>query len=185
VEAFDAISETHRAFIEAQHLFFVASAPLSASGHVNLSPKGLDTLRVLTPNRVAYLDHTGSGNESSAHIRENGRITFMFCAFNGPPLILRLYATGKIILPGEADWPSMRALFPGLPGARQIIVADVHRVQTSCGYGVPDYSFDADRDTLVRWTNAKGEDGIREYWRDKNSATIDGIPTPLGDHLSR
>lgn len=180
MEAFESISDAHRAFIEAQQMFFAASAPLAADGHVNLSPKGLDTLRVLGPNQVAYFDLTGSGNETSAHIRENGRVTLMFCAFQGPPSILRLYGNGDVILPGDARWPDFRALFPGLPGGRQIIVVDVHRVQTSCGYAVPNYEFAAQRDTLVRWTDAKGEDGIRDYWREKNSQTIDGMPTPLG-----
>lgn len=184
MEAFDAISDSHRAFIEAQHLFFVASAPLSGDGHVNLSPKGLDSLRVFTPNRVAYLDLTGSGNETSAHVRENGRITLMFCAFSGPPVILRLYGTAEVILPGDDRWPELRKCFPVIPGGRQIMTVDVHRVQTSCGYGVPNYAFSDDRDTLIKWTNAKGEDGIRNYWRTTNSATIDGMPTPLGDSLS-
>ena len=181
MEAFESISGAHREFIEAQRMFFVASAPLGG-GHVNLSPKGLDTLRVLSPNRVAYLDLTGSGNETSAHVRENGRITLMFCAFHGPPMILRLYGRGEVILPVDGPLPGLRALVPDLPGARQIIAVDVHRVQTSCGYAVPDYAFTAQRDTLIRWTDAKG-DGIQAYWRDKNSHTIDGAPTPLGDAI--
>jgi hypothetical protein len=175
--AFDAISPEHRAFIEAQHAFFVATAPLSRDGHVNLSPKGMDTFRVLGPSRVAYLDLTGSGNETAAHLLENGRVTFMFCAFEGKPKTLRLYGVGRVASPGSTEWTELSPLFPALPGARQVILADVTRVQTSCGFGVPLMHFTGERDALVRWAEAKGDDGLREYRRRKNSASIDGLPT--------
>jgi len=166
-------------FIRAQPMFFVGTAPLDASGHVNLSPKGLDSFRVLSPERVAYLDLTGSGNETSAHLAENGRITFMFCAFQGPPRILRLFGRGRVVLPGDGGWGDLRPLFPDPPGVRQIIVADVDRVQTSCGYAVPLMDNARDRDTLIRWAEAKGPEGLEAYRREKNTASIDGLPTHL------
>lgn len=176
------ITDELRAFIEAQQLFFVASAPLDPAGHVNLSPKGLDTLRVLSPARVAYFDLTGSGNETSAHLLENGRLTFMFCAFAGPPRILRLYGTGTTVLPGSAAWNELAPLFTPYPGARQLIVADITRVQTSCGYAVPRYDYVEQRDTLLRWADAKGDAGLEAYWQEKNHVSLDGLPTPLGNH---
>ncbi len=181
MEEYDAISDRHRAFIAAQHLFFVASAPLDAEGHVNMSPKGLDCFRVLTPNRVAYLDLTGSGNETSAHLRENGRITLMFCAFAGPPNILRLYGRGETALPGSDRWAELRPLFGDYPGARQIIVAEISRVQTSCGFAVPNYTYVGQRETLIRWANAKGDDGLETYHDERNARSIDGLVTPLGE----
>ncbi|WP_199615255.1 pyridoxamine 5'-phosphate oxidase family protein [Paenibacillus alkalitolerans] len=177
---FDALLPEHERFITNQRMFFVGSAPLSEDGHVNISPKGHDVLRVLSANRVAYLDLTGSGNETSAHIHENGRVTIMFCAFEGPPSILRLYGTGSVILPGSAEWDALYPLFPPLQGARQIISIDVHKVQTSCGYAVPLMSYSGDRDTLRRWAEQKGEEGLKQYRREKNSASLDGLPTPLG-----
>src|SRR5690348_1131798 len=124
-------------FMAQQSLFFVATAPLAGGGHVNLSPKGLNCFRVFDPRRVGYLDITGSGNETAAHVTENGRITFMFCAFAGAPRILRLYGTGRVVLPATEEWAALRPGFPAVPGARQLILADIHRVQTSCGMGVP------------------------------------------------
>jgi hypothetical protein len=181
MQAFTSMNTKHQAFITAQQMYFVGSAPLSAEGHVNLSPKGLDSLRILGPNRVAYLDLTGSGNETSAHLSENGRITFMFCAFNGAPLILRLYGHGEVALPGSDRWRALRPLFGDYPGARQIIVAEISRVQTSCGYGVPNYEYVGQRETLIKWTTAKGEDGIEAYWGENNARSIDGLPTPMGE----
>ena len=180
MQAFTSMNDKHQAFINAQQMYFVGSAPLSAEGHVNLSPKGLDSLRILTPNRVAYLDLTGSGNETSAHLQENGRITLMFCAFTGAPMILRLYGRGEVALPGSDRWNELRPLFGDYPGARQIIVAEISRVQTSCGYGVPNYEYAGQRETLIKWTNAKGEDGIKTYWDESNARSIDGLPTPMG-----
>ncbi|MCF4967834.1 pyridoxamine 5'-phosphate oxidase family protein [Nostoc sp. CMAA1605] len=178
-KVFDCITPQLQDFIAAQKLFFVASAPLSPDGHVNLSPKGLDCLRLLSPHQVAYLDLTGSGNETSAHLEENGRITLMFCAFEEPPCILRLYGRGKTIVPNSPDWNSLYSLFPPIPGTRQIIVIDVERVQTSCGFGVPLYEYQGQRQTLVTWAEKKGEEGVKEYQQKKNLVSIDGLATPL------
>jgi hypothetical protein len=167
-----------RAFIQRQHLFFVGTAPL-AGGHVNVSPKGLNTFRVLGPTSVGYLDLTGSGIETAAHIRDNGRITFMFCAVEGPPLILRLYGRGRVVLPSDSEWASLAPAFPLLPGIRSIVLAELDRVQTSCGEAVPLYSFVGERDDLVTWAEKKGPDGLDAYRREKNVASIDGLPTPL------
>ncbi len=177
---YDHISDNLQQFIEAQHVFFVASAPLSGEGHVNLSPKGRDSLRILSPNRVVYLDLIGSGNETSAHLRENGRITLMFCAFEGAPNILRLYGAGRTILPGDPDWAELSPLFPTYVNARQIIVAEVDMVQTSCGYGVPFMDYVGERDTMDRWADAKGADGMITYQCEHNAVSLDGLPTPLG-----
>ncbi|MBD2449368.1 pyridoxamine 5'-phosphate oxidase family protein [Nostoc sp. FACHB-152] len=176
---FESITEELQEFITAQHLFFVGTAPLSSTGHVNLSPKGLDCFRILSPHRVGYLDLTGSGNETSAHLQENGRITFLFCAFTDTPLILRLYGKGCVILPNSPDWDSTYSLFTQLPGTRQIIVADIERVQTSCGFGVPMYEYQGQRQILVDWASKKGEEGVREYQQKKNLMSIDGLPTPV------
>lgn len=166
--------------IARQPLFFVASAPLGADGHVNVSPKGLNTLRVLGPHRVAYLDLTGSGNETSAHLAENGRITFMFCAFDGPPMVLRLFGTGRTVLPGEPEWEGLRGLFPAdLVGVRQAIVADIRLVRTSCGYAVPRMDLVEERDTLDRWARNRGPARLDEYRRTHNVESIDGLPAPI------
>jgi hypothetical protein len=170
-----------RDFIAEQSVFFVASAPLSADGHVNLSPKGLDTFRVLGPDRVAYLDLTGSGNETAAHMAENGRITLMFCAFDGNPMILRLFGRGRSVLPGSAEWSELIGEFEELPGARQIIVAEIDRVQTSCGWGVPLMATSTDRDKLIEWADRKGTEGLAEYWREKNATSIDGLSIPVAE----
>jgi hypothetical protein len=178
-KVFESINEELQKFIANQQMFFVGTAPLSPTGHINLSPKGLESFRIISPNRVAYLDLTGSGNETSAHLLENGRITFMFCAFQDPPSILRLYGQGKTILPNSPEWDDLYNLFPFIPGARQIIVADIHRVQTSCGFAVPLYEYQTQRDTLVHWASKKGEQGIKEYHQHKNLVSIDGLLTPL------
>ena len=167
-----------RAFIEAQHLFFVATAPRADEGHINLSPKGMDTFRVLSPARVAYLDLTGSGNETAAHVLENGRITFMFCALEGKPMILRLYGRGRAVLPDSSQWAELSPLFPQFPGARQIIVAELSRVATSCGFGVPQMSFTQDRDGLTNWASSKSADELRQYRERKNRSSIDGLWAP-------
>lgn len=179
-DAHRSITPRFAEFIARQPMFFVASAPLAADGHVNVSPKGLDTFRVLAPDRVAYLDLTGSGNETSAHLAENGRITFMFCAFDGPPQILRLFGTGRTVLPGDEGWDDLRGLFrEDLVGVRQAIVADIHRVQTSCGYAVPRMDLVEERDTLDRWARNRGPARLDEYRRTHNVASIDGLPAPL------
>src|SRR3712207_4526872 len=156
----DSIDPRTEAFIAAQPLFFVATAPLDADGHINVSPKGLDCFRVLGPHRVAYLDLTGSGNETSAHLHENSRVTFMFCAFKGRPNILRLYGRGRTVLPHADEWRELRPLFPDYPGVRQIIVADIERIQTSCGFAVPLMEYVGQRDTLLDWAAAKGDEGL-------------------------
>ena len=175
---YESISDDLQAFIRTQHMFFVGSAP-SAGGHINISPKGMDSFRIFSANQVAYLDLTGSGNETSAHINENGRITIMFCAFEGAPNILRLYGVGRAVLPGSADWAELSQHFTLFAGARQIIVMDVYSVQTSCGYAVPLYDFVEQRQTLVKWAENKGEAGLAQYHCEKNFTSLDGLPTPL------
>ncbi len=172
-------------FIEQQHIFFTASA--TADSRINLSPKGTDSLRVLGPNTVAYLDQTGSGNEAAAHLRADGRMTIMLCAFKGPPMILRLYGRGRTLPRGGDDYASLlNSAFAGRepPGARQIVVLDVESVQTSCGYAVPLYEHKADRALLTDWASRKGEDGIRDYWEGHNTASIDGLPTGMTEVLT-
>jgi Pyridoxamine 5'-phosphate oxidase len=175
---FPELDERQIAFIGAQRMFFTASAPVE--GRVNLSPKGLDTFRVIDPNCVGYLDVTGSGNETAAHLLQNGRITFLFCAFEGPPLILRIYGKGRSVQPADPDWSALRPLFgEHLPGERQLIVADIEAVQTSCGYGVPQYAFREHRTQLPAWATRKGPDGVTAYRAEKNQVSIDGLPTGL------
>jgi hypothetical protein len=171
------LDDHHKAFIARQHLFFVASAP--RDGRINLSPKGLDSLRVLDERRIAWLDLTGSGNETAAHLRENGRLTVMFCAFEGDHLILRLYGRGRTVRPGEAEWPELAAHFPAYPGVRQIVLLDIDSLQTSCGAGVPLYEYRGEREALLRWVEKKGEQGVRDYQYEKNRVSIDGLPTGL------
>ncbi|BFT68922.1 pyridoxamine 5'-phosphate oxidase family protein [Paenibacillus sp. P36] len=183
-KSFEAILPEHEAFIAKQHIFFVGSAPLSGDGHVNLSPKGHDVLRIINANEVAYLDLTGSGNETSAHLEENGRITVMFTAFEGPPMILRLYGQGRVILPDTQEWEALAPMFTMLPGARQIIAVKVHEVKTSCGFSVPFYNYEGERNTLQKWAVNKGEEGLLAYWQEKNMISMDGMPTPLGEKLS-
>lgn len=166
-----------RAFIARQHLYFVATAP--RSGRINLSPKGIDSFRVLDGNRVAYLDLTGSGNETAAHLLDNGRLTVMFCSFEGEPLILRLYGTGRVVGRRDGEWAELRPLFPSLPGVRQIVTMDVDSVQTSCGGGVPLYAYQGERDALLRWAEKKGEQGLADYRREKNRLSIDGLLTGI------
>ncbi len=173
------LDDSLRRFVGEQKMFFTATAP--AEGRINLSPKGMDTFRCLGPGRVAYLDLTGSGNETAAHLAENGRMTVMFCSFSEQPLILRIYGRGRVVLPGDGEWPELRPLFPQIPGERQIVVLDVESAQTSCGFAVPVYELKGERQKLVEWTLKKGEDGIRQYRREKNRVSIDGLPTYLGE----
>ena len=170
----DSLSEQHESFIKAQHLFFVGSAPMHPEGHINLSPKGLDSFRVLAPNRVAYMDIIGSGNETAAHLADNGRITFMFCSFDKVPNILRLYGKGKAVLPGDTEWDELSAHFDIFSSTRQIIAADIHLVQTSCGYGIPLYDYKSERTIHFDWAEKKGEDGLKDYVQEKNSMSLDG-----------
>lgn len=174
---YPALEDRHRDFIVAQKIFFTASG--TATGRLNLSPKGMDSLRVLSPNRIAYLDLTGSGNETAAHLKHDGRLTFMWCSFDADPLILRTYGHGRAIHRQDAEWRALRAHFPDLPGERQLIVLDIESVQTSCGYAVPLYAYRGERETLARWVEKKGPVGLLDYWREKNRTSIDGLPTGL------
>jgi hypothetical protein len=175
-KTFPDLDDDLRAFIARQHVFFVATAPLAADGHVNLSPKGLDTFRVLGPATVAYLDLTGSGVETVAHLWENGRLTVMFCAFEGRPRILRLYGRGRAVEPSDADWPTVSAGFPELTGVRSVVVMEVERIADSCGYAVPLYAFVGEREQLCAWADKKGDEELRRYRAQKNRASIDGLP---------
>jgi len=175
----ESISPEHQSFIEKQHIFFVATAPLSKEGHVNLSPKGLECFKVLSSTHVAYMDLISSGNETSAHTMENGRITFMFCSFDKTPNILRLYGKGYTILPESKEWEFYSKYFTIYPSTRQIIAADITSVQTSCGFGVPLYEFIGNRDIHFEWAEKKGPEGLEEYVNEKNLVSLDGLPTPL------
>lgn len=180
---FPALEPHHRDFIARQHLFFTASAPL-AGGHVNVSPRSTDLFRVVGPNAALYLDRTGSGNETAAHLRENGRLTVMFCALDGPPLILRLYGEGRVVARGGAEYAALLAAwFNGEEplGARQMVRLDFDLVQTSCGYGVPLFDYRAERPQMDAWAAAKGEAGIIAYRREKNTVSMDGLPTGLAE----
>lgn len=172
---YEQLDENLRSFIEDQHMFFTATAP--TNGRINVSPKGIDTLRCLDSRTVAYLDLTGSGNETAAHLRENGRMTIMFCSFSDRPLILRLYGQGRVIRPDHCQWVDFYRHFEPQPGQRQIIVLDIDSVQTSCGFGVPLYAFQGQRDTLLQWAENKGTAGLVRYRAEKNRISIDGLPT--------
>ncbi|AXC48314.1 pyridoxamine 5'-phosphate oxidase family protein [Paracoccus suum] len=178
---FPAIDDAHRAFIEAQPMYFVATA--APDGRVNLSPKGYDSLRILGPNRVAWSNLTGSGNETAAHLAVQDRITVMFMSTATRPMIMRLFGRARALHRADSDWADLRDLLPRLPGARQIIDMQVETVQTSCGYGVPLMRMTGERDTLLHWAEDKGEDGVRTYWRDRNATSIDGLPTGINKAL--
>ncbi len=171
-----AIDDAAKKFIEAQHVFFVASAPLDPNGHINLSPKGLDSFRILGPSTVAYLDLTGSGIETVAHIKENSRIVLMFCAFNGPPNILRLHGRGRVIEPKDADFEALAGHFPCSDSTRSIIVVEVTRVADTCGYGVPLMKYEGNRPQLRDWAQRKGPAGLEQYRKEKNIQSIDALP---------
>src|SRR5512140_183172 len=174
---YDEITPALADWVRQQHVFFVATAPLAKDGHVNCSPKGLDTLRILGSHEAAYLDLTGSGAETIAHLRENGRIVLMFCALNGPPKIVRFHGTGTCVTPGSAGWNTLRGQFPGHVGERAIVHVRVDRVSDSCGYGVPQYAYVAERDAMARWAQTKGLEALPAYRREKNSRSIDGLPS--------
>jgi hypothetical protein len=176
---YETIDGRLREFILAQPMFFVATAPGGSGGHVNVSPKGLrGTFAVLGERRVAYLDYTGSGAETIAHLRDNGRITIMFCAFAGPPNIVRLHGHGTPVLAGEPGYDGLLAAFPGAEthGLRSVIEVDVARVSDSCGYAVPFMEYAGDRDLLPRWADRKSPDELREYRAERNARSIDGLP---------
>ncbi len=176
-QQYDAISERHRAFIERQPMFFVATA--ARDGHVNVSPKGLDSFRVLGDNRVAWLNGTGSGNETAAHVLATDRMTIMFCSFAREPLILRLFGTARTVQPDDGAWAELLALFPSMPGARQVYDVHVDLVLASCGYGVPLMETTAQRELMPAWATKKGPDGLAAYRAEKNTTSLDGLPTGL------
>ena len=176
-EMFEQLEEEHVTFIGQQHMFFVGTA--GAEGLVNVSPKGMDSFRVLDDGSVAWLNLTGSGNETAAHVIENGRMTIMFCSFDKQPLIMRLYGQATVIHPRDEQWQDVEGLFPNYTGTRQIFVLNVELVQTSCGYAVPLYDLKAERHTLTKWAYGRGPDGIEEYWRDKNTKSLDDKETGI------
>jgi hypothetical protein len=182
-QQFDQITDRHRAFIERQPMFFVATA--ARDGRVNVSPKGLDSLRVVDPRRVVWLNGTGSGNETAAHLLDINRMTIMFCSFVREPLILRLYGAARTVQPGDADWDELAGLFPPLHGARQVYDVEVDLVLTSCGYGVPLMETVGQRDLMDAWAVKKGPDGVAAYWAEKNTSSIDGLPTGIPTRLAQ
>lgn len=174
---YDAITPEIRQFVEEQHVFFVATAPSDPDGLVNLSPKGLrETFAVLDETTVAYLDLTGSGVETIAHLRDNGRVTLMFCAFSGRPKVVRLHGRGRVVLPTDPEWAVLAARFPAHRSARSVIVVDVTRVSDSCGFGVPRYDLAGERDLLHSWAAARDDAQIADYQRTRNATSVDGLP---------
>tara|TARA_R110002111_G_scaffold126741_1_gene191356 strand:+ start:5047 stop:5595 length:549 start_codon:yes stop_codon:yes gene_type:complete len=176
-QRFTELSDKLIEFIAAQKLFFVGTA--TADSRINVSPKGMDAFRVLGPNRVIWLNVTGSGNETSAHIQQDGRMTVMFCAFTGKPIILRLYGQARVIHPYDTEWAELFAHFPSIPGARQVFDLNVDLVQTSCGMAVPYFDYVEEREQLNTWATKQGEEGLHQYWHDKNQQSLDGKPTHI------
>ena len=174
-KSYDGITPVLSKWIERQHMFFVATAPLAADGLINCSPKGLDMFRILGPREVAYLDLTGSGVETLAHSRENGRIVFMFCAFEGPPKIVRLHGTSDVYLPGSPEYEALCDRFPAHIGSRAIVHARLTRISDSCGFAVPQYRYVGDRETLTRWAESKGQERLTQFRRTKNVRSLDGL----------
>jgi Pyridoxamine 5'-phosphate oxidase len=177
----DNIDSEMAAWLAAQRVFFVATAPLSAEAHINVSPKGGEAFRVLGPMEVVYHDYTGSGAETAAHLRENGRIVIMFCAFEGPPKIVRLHGHGTIIASGHPRFAELASVFPPNPGTRSFVHIAVTRLSKSCGYAVPLYEFRGHRDTLDKWALNQGPDGLATYRARKNQQSIDGLRAYGGD----
>lgn len=177
---FDALSDALTRFIEDQHMFFVGSA--APEGRVNISPKGMDSLRVLGPNRIVWRNLTGSGNETAGHLAQINRMTVMWCGFEARPMILRCYGSAKTLHPRDMEFDTLNALFPASHGARQIYDVAVDLVQTSCGYAVPFTQYKGERDVLEKWTEDRGAEGISEYWETRNRTTIDGAPTHILAH---
>jgi hypothetical protein len=174
-KVYESIDAKLAAFIGRQHIFFVGTAPDLPEGHLNVSPKGLDTFRILGLDSVAYLDLTGSGIETVAHLRQNGRITILFCAFESRPLIVRLYGKGRVVEPGDGGWEVLIAEFPEYPGVRSVIVVDLDRIADSCGYAVPLYEYKGERSQLIAYAEKKGPEGMERYKAQKNKLIIDGI----------
>jgi hypothetical protein len=176
-EKYKEINEKHAEFISRQKIFFVGtSAP---DGRVNVSPKGMDSLKVEGSNKIYWLNLTGSSNETAAHLLECDRMTIMFCAFEGDPRILKLYGHARTVHPRDESWDDLIAMFPPIPGARQIIVMTVDLVHTSCGMGVPSFDYAGDRDLLKEWAGRKSEQDLEKYWTEKNLTSIDGKPTGI------
>jgi hypothetical protein len=178
---FPELTNQHIDFIEAQHIYFVGSA--GAEGLVNISPKGMDSFRVLNNNKIAWLNLTGSGNETAAHVLENGRMTVMFCSFDKKPLILRLYGKAEVVHRRDEKWADLIALFPEYTGARQVFELAIDMVQTSCGYAVPYYDLVGERDMLIKSADKKGPEGIKTYWKEKNQLSLDGKTTGLFEEV--
>ena len=174
---YDALSDAHISFINAQHLFFCGTA--APEGKVNVSPKGMDSLRVLGPNRILWRNFTGSGNETAGHLLQSNRMTLMWCSFTKQPMILRAYGTARAIHEYDAEWADLSAEFPDQAAMRQLYDMTIEMVQKSCGYAVPFYEHVADRDTLKHWAADKGDAGIRSYWSERNGQTLDGLPTGI------
>ncbi len=171
------LTDAQAEFISKQHIYFVGTAP--QEGHVNVSPKGMDSFRVLDRKRVMWLNLTGSGNETAAHVLENKRMTIMFCSFDRQPLILRLYGTARAIYERDSEWSELIKEFPSYTGARQIFVCELEMTQDSCGYAVPFYELKKERQTLTKWADGKGMDGMPDYWKEKNTHSIDGLETGI------
>ncbi len=171
------LEEEHIEFIKQQHIFFVGTA--GAEGTVNVSPKGVDTLRVINESKVVWLNLTGSGNETSTHVQENGRMTIMFCSFTKQPLILRLYGKSAVIHPRDNKWKELSSLFDEHVGARQFFQLNIELVQTSCGFGVPFFDYIGERESLIKWANSHRLDGVEKYWKEKNQVSLDGKPTNI------
>ncbi|MGD7789202.1 pyridoxamine 5'-phosphate oxidase family protein [Propionibacteriaceae bacterium Y1700] len=181
-QQYPALTDRHRRFIDQQQLYFVATA--AREGRVNVSPKGLDSLRVLSDTKVVWLNGTGSGNETAAHLLDTPRMTIMFCSFAREPLILRLYGDARAVHADDPEWDELITVFPPMLGARNIFVLDIDLVQTSCGYGVPTMDFTGQREMMHTWASKKGEEGLAAYHQAKNRTSIDGFPTGLPDPLS-
>lgn len=176
-QRYPGLTEKLRRFVEDQKLFFVGTA--TADSRINLSPKGMDSLRVVDSNRILWLNVTGSGNETAAHVQESPRMTVMLAAFEGAPMILRIYGNARVIHRNDREWDELYPLFSPLPGARQIFDLEIDLVQTSCGMAVPLFKYVGERGQLNAWASKKGEEGIREYWREKNQTSLDGKPTHI------
>ncbi|QIJ85251.1 pyridoxamine 5'-phosphate oxidase family protein [Vibrio coralliilyticus OCN008] len=174
---FSELSNKHISFIEQQKLYFVGTA--ADRGSVNLSPKGGDSLRVISPTQIAWLNLTGSGNESAAHVLNNPRMTLMFCAFEGAPLILRAYGQASVLHNKDAEWKKYVSLFPESVAARQIFILDINMVQSSCGMSVPYFTYEGDREDLAKWSEKQGTEGIEKYWLKKNQKSIDGFESEI------
>ncbi|MEL7150911.1 MAG: pyridoxamine 5'-phosphate oxidase family protein [Pseudomonadota bacterium] len=176
---YDALEPAHEKFIAKQPIFFVGSA--AREGRINVSPKGMDSLRILGPNRILWRNLTGSGNETATHLADSPRMTLMWCAFSGPPMILRAYGTARAIHRLDSDWSTLDAHFAPDPAARQLFDVTVDLFQKSCGYAVPEMAYTKDREVLTNWAKDKGPEGIKTYWAERNTETLDGVPTHIID----